>query len=110
MLQTDGQTGYPSVDRPWTKYYKNKPLREFDVEQCTYQLLYELNKENLDKVALNFMGIRGNSWSYKEMFDLSEKLSDAFIRCGVKAGETVVIATVSGFEEPLCFFCTEGSS
>ena len=96
-------TGYPSIDKPWTKYYREESLREFSVDQCCYQLLYELNKNNLNYNALNFMGIKGNSWTYNEMFELADKLTDAFIKYGVKAGDTVIVATVSGLEEPLCF-------
>ena len=96
------QTGYPSVDKPWVKYYREKPIREFNVEQCTYQLIYELNRNNLDSNAINFMGIAGNSWTYREMFSLADRLSNSFLKEGVKQGDTVLIATISGLEEALC--------
>lgn len=47
-------TGYPSIDRPWLKYYSaeaiNTPLPE-----CTiYEYLVDNNKNHLDDIALIF--------------------------------------------------------
>ncbi len=54
-MQTEKKlTGYPSIDKPWLKYYsdeaKNTPLPE-----CTiYEYLWENNKDHLNDVALNY--------------------------------------------------------
>lgn len=40
-------TGYPSVEKPWRKYYRETELRQFNVNQTLYQLLWEANQENL---------------------------------------------------------------
>lgn len=101
-INEQGRTGYPSIDRPWIKHYRETPMRIFNTEQNTYQLIIEANQSNLDSNAINFMGIEGNSWTYREMFELEKQLANAFIRQGIKVGETVLIATVSGLEEPLC--------
>ena len=97
----DNMTGYPSIDKPWLKSYPNKPIREFNTSQKFYTLLEEANKDDLNNEAINFMGFKGNSWSYKELFELTNQLADAFVQYGIKENETVLVATVSGMDEAL---------
>lgn len=52
MMNTDEMTGYPSIDKPWLKYYSkefiNKPLKK-----CTvYQNVYTSNSEHMSDIAL----------------------------------------------------------
>lgn len=94
-------TGYPSVDRPWTKYYRDTPIRKFNAEQKFYSLLESVNKDNLNSLAVNFMGFEGNVWTYKELFSLTNQLADSFLRAGIKENNTVLVATVSGMDETL---------
>ncbi len=47
MMNADEMTGYPSIDKPWLKYYSkefiNKPLKK-----CTvYQNVYTSNSEHM---------------------------------------------------------------
>lgn len=45
-------TGYPSIDKPWLKYY-NKEAIETDLPQCTmYEYLWQNNKNHLDDISL----------------------------------------------------------
>ena len=97
----NNKTGYPTVDKPWLKYHREKLLREFDVNQTFEQLLKVSNRDNLSSNAINFMGFEGNSWTYRELFRQANKLADAYRKNGVKEGSTVLIATVSGMEEAL---------
>lgn len=45
MFGTEKQkTGYPSIDKPWLKFY-DKALNESDIPECSaYHLLYQNNK------------------------------------------------------------------
>lgn len=95
-------TGYPSVEKPWRKYYRETELRQFNVNQTLYQLLWEANQENLDAPALNFLGIEGNTWTYRELFHQADCLAGAFQKNGVKEGDTVLVVTISGPEEAMC--------
>lgn len=94
-------TGYPSIDKPWLKYHKKQPIREFNVNQTFVDLLKDVNKNNMNSVALNFMGLAGNIWTYRQLFSQANKLADAFVKRGIKQGDTVLISTVSGVDEAL---------
>ncbi len=53
ITQTEHElTGYPSVDKPWLKYY-DKALTEEDIPKCSaFRMLYERNKDYLTDTAL----------------------------------------------------------
>lgn len=95
-------TGYPSIDKPWLKYHRSKPIREFNVNQKFYRLIEAANRENLDLDAIEFMGFSGNTWTYRELFSLTNQMADALSNAGVKQGDVVLVATVSGMDEALC--------
>ena len=47
-------TGYPSIDKPWLKYYSEEAIHA-PLPECTiYEYLWENNKDHLDDVALNY--------------------------------------------------------
>ena len=49
-------TGYPSIDKPWLKYYSEEALNT-PLPECTvYELLWEKNKDHLDDIALMYFG------------------------------------------------------
>lgn len=49
-------TGYPSIDKPWLKYYSEEAVSA-PLPECTmYELLYSNNKERLNDIALNYYG------------------------------------------------------
>lgn len=101
MLTEKNLTGYPSIDKPWEQHYRKTPIREFNVSQKFYTMLESANNDNLNGVAVNYMGFKGNTWTYKELFQLVNQLADAYLKCGVKENDTVLLATVSGMDEAL---------
>lgn len=49
----DRQTGYPSVDKPWLKYYSDEALNT-EMPRCTaYDYLWKSNKDYLDCIVKN---------------------------------------------------------
>ena len=47
-MNQENLTGYPSVDKPWLKYYSKEAI-EANVPECTvYQNIYDHNKEHLE--------------------------------------------------------------
>lgn len=85
-------TGYPSIDKPWLKYYSedaiNAPLPE-----CTiYEFLYENNKDHLDDVALIYFG---RKITYGALFTHINKCESALYKIGVKPNDIVTIALPS---------------
>ena len=77
---------------PKEKYYRNKPVREFDLNQTMYSTVFEQNKENMDIDAIGFLGYRSTYRGLKQNID---RLADAYCKAGVKEGDTVAICTIN---------------
>lgn len=81
-------TGYPSVDKPWLKYYSKEAVNE-PLPECTmYEYLWENNKNHLEDVALTYFN---KKITYEEMFAMIGKTARAFLSIGVKSGDVVTV-------------------
>lgn len=81
-------TGYPSIDKPWLKYYSQEAINE-PLPECTmYEYLWENNKDHLDDVALVYFK---KKITYGEMFAMIDKTARAFLSIGVKSGDVVTV-------------------
>ena len=94
-------TGYPSIDKPWMKYYSeeaiNKPLPD-----CTiYEHLWENNKEHLEDIALIYFG---NKISYRSLFENINLVANSFKALGVKKGDIVAMCVTNTPEMVYCFY------
>lgn len=93
--------GYPSVDKPWLKYYSEEAINA-SLPECTmYELLWENNKEHLDDIALRYFE---RKISFGEMFDNIEKATKAFSAIGLKRGDIIIMATVTTPETIYAFY------
>ncbi len=91
-MNKEKMTGYPSIDRPWLKYY---PGGEADavLPECTiYQYLYQQNKDFCEDTALNYFD---RKISYGKLFENIADTAKAFRAIGVKKGDVIVLATVT---------------
>lgn len=75
-----------------SKYHRNTPIKEFDLNQTLYSLVTNENRNNQKNKAIIFLGF---SKTYGELFNDVEKLADAYIKAGVNYGDTVAICTIS---------------
>lgn len=92
MISTERQTGYPSIDKPWLKYYSEEAVNA-PLPECTmYELLWQNNKCHLEDIAINYYG---RKITYGEMFDGIERTAKSFSKLGVKKGEIVIICAVN---------------
>ena len=96
-----GLTGYPSIDKPWLKYYSveaiNAPLPE-----CTiYEYLWENNKDHLNDIALIYFG---RKITYKILFNNIDKVARSFSAIGVKQGDIVAMCITNTPESIYCFY------
>lgn len=83
-------TGYPSIDKPWLKYYTEEDLAII-VPQCTiYQNIFDRNKDFLDDVAILYYG---NKIRYKTLFSEVEVCAKALRRIGIRPGDCVTLCT-----------------
>ncbi len=81
-------TGYPSIDKPWLKYYTEEAINAVAPECSIYENIYNSNKNYLSDVALMFFG---KKITYKTLFEEIEKTAKAFVSSGVKCEDSVVI-------------------
>ena len=94
-------TGYPSIDKPWLKYYSNEAINT-PVPSCTaYEFIWENNIDHLSNTAINYFG---RTITYQELFDNIEHSASAFTAIGVKAGSIVVMSTVTTPETLYAFY------
>ena len=85
-------TGFPSIDKPWLKYYSEEAIQA-ELPECTiYEYLWGNNKNHLSDTALIYFD---KKFSYKELFEEIEKTAKALIAMGIKEGDVVTVITVS---------------
>ncbi len=84
-------TGYPSIDKPWIKYYSEEAINASLPEKTLYQYIYDNNKDYTSNTALNYFG---RKISYAGLFDNIEKAAKAFGAIGIKAGDIVTIMSM----------------
>lgn len=85
-------TGYPSIDKPWLKYYSEKAIDVLLPEYTIYEYLYENNKDYPNDIALEYMG---NKITYGKLFSHIDNSVKALTVLGVKLGDIVTVALPS---------------
>ena len=102
MTEEKKLTGYPSIDKPWLKYYSEEAINA-PLPECTlYDYLLENNKCHTEDIAINYYGCK---ITYSELFRKIDETAAAFYAMGVKAGDTVTVITLSC---PSSVFCLYG--
>lgn len=81
-------TGYPSIDKPWLKYYSEEAKNAKMPKKTVYQNIYDNNYEQLSDVALEYFG---KKITYKTLFENVENTKKAFIANGIKKGDRVIM-------------------
>lgn len=94
-------TGYPSIDKPWLKYYSEEAINKKMPECTMYEYLWESNKNHLHNTALRYFE---HKISFSEMFDNIEKAAKAFTAIGLKKGDIIIMATVTIPETVYAFY------
>lgn len=85
-------TGYPSIDKPWLKYYSDEAISH-PLPECTiYEYFYANNKDFPNDIALEYMG---NKITYGQMFAYIDSCVKSLSALGVKTGDIVTIALPS---------------
>lgn len=79
-------TGYPSIDKPWLKYYSEEAINARIPECTVYQNLYNHNKDYPNDIALMYFG---KKITYEQLFAEVEDAAKAFAAQGVKSGDNV---------------------
>ena len=94
-------TGYPSIDKPWLKYYSEEAINA-PLPNCRiFDYLYTQNKGHDTEVALSYFG---KDTTYGELFAKIDDTAKAFLHIGVKAGDIVSICSVTTPETIYSFY------
>ena len=84
-------TGFPSIDKPWLKYYSEEAIQA-ELPECTVlQYIKNKNTNNLNGIALNYFG---NKITYRDFFENIDKVAKAFFAIGIRKGDIVTIASM----------------
>ena len=94
-------TGYPSIDKPWLKYYSEEAINAKLPEMTMYQYIWENNKDHLSDVALRYYGTK---ITYGKLFEQIKKAASAFYSMGVRAGDIVTIMSMHTPETIVCIY------
>ncbi len=94
-------TGYPSIDKPWLKYYSEEAIKA-PLPECTiYEYLWENNKDYPNDIALDYFD---HKITYGELFKNIEKAAKAFSSLGLQKNDIVIMATVTIPETIYAFY------
>lgn len=80
-------TGYPSIDKPWLKYYSEEHIKAEIPHISAYEYLKRLNKNRLDYIAID--SDVGN-YTYKELFEMIHKTAKSLYKMDSCKGKIVL--------------------
>ena len=94
-------TGYPSIDKPWLKYYAEETIKA-PLPECTmYEHIFSLNKDKLNRTAINYYG---KNISYNKFFESIDYVAGALESIGVKEGDIVTVCMINSPETIVLMF------
>lgn len=85
-------TGYPSIDKPWLKYYSEEDLSKTIPQNNMFDLIWQSNRDYLSNNAIAFFN---KHITYKTLFEEIDKLSKSFWACGIRKGDIVTIIAIT---------------
>lgn len=85
-------TGYPSIDKPWKKYYTEEDINAKLPTGSMFSFLCESNKEHLNMAALNYFG---KKTTFRQLITNIDKTAEAFERLGIHEGEIVALLALN---------------
>lgn len=89
MIPTDRQTGYPSVDKPWLKYYEEDAeyrANNIPLDKTVWDVIEEKLKQNIEIPAIEYFG---RVISRQEFIDNVYLWARAFKALGIKEDEII---------------------
>ena len=85
-------TGYPSVDKPWLKYYTDEMINTPIPECSVYEFLYNRNKDYPQDIAINYFG---REITYAELFKNIDAVTASLIALGIREGDIITVGLPS---------------
>ena len=84
-------TGYPSIDKPWLKYYSEEALNGALPQKTMYQYAFENNQDHLSEIALIYFG---KKITYSKLFENVYNTAKALVSMGIEERDIVTIMSM----------------
>lgn len=94
-------TGFPSIDKPWLKYYSEEQIKREPINKTAYRYLLDENSKYQNDIAIIFMG---RKIKFFEFFENIKKVAQSLKSIGVKKYEPVTICLPNTPESAYLFY------
>lgn len=94
-------TGYPSIDKPWKKFYEEIKHTELFLDTTPYIGLVQNNKDYPDEIAIEYFGTKIKFGDLIRNIDLVAKALEEY---GIKKGDFVTICSTTTPEVIYAFY------
>ena len=101
IMENKNLTGYPSIDKPWLKYYSKEAVSAKIPECSIFEYVWQNNKDHLDDIALIFYN---KKITYGELFKKIDIFAKCFLNIGVKCGDLVTLIMLNQPETVYCLY------
>ncbi len=92
-------TGYPSIDKPWLKYYSEKNI-DFDINKTIYNNFKHVVNNNENNLAV--ISFRtGEKITFGELLNKSDEFANGLVALGVDTHDKVVALTLNSLIDPV---------
>jgi len=82
-------TGYPSIDKPWLKFYDEESIVKNFKPMSIYQLMSSLNIGHGDDIAINYFN---NKITFAELEKNIDIVAKGLLEIGIKKGDIVMMS------------------
>lgn len=93
--------GYPSIDKPWLRYYSREHVEAELPHMSAYEYLKLLNKDNLDLQAIDSME---GTYTYRQLFDIIDATARSLYQMGIEKGRKVMMMLPPISYESILFY------
>lgn len=100
-MENNRLTGYPSIDRPWLKYYSKEAINAQMPNCSIYDYILDRNRDNMNHIAMKYYG---TNITYRQMFRQINRMAGALEKSGIKVGEVVTVCMVNAPETAFLIF------
>ena len=95
-------TGYPQIDRIWTKMYSEEALSAEVPEKTLYEIFCSVADKYPNLPAIHYYNLK--KISYKKLKKQIDIAASAFRKSGIEKGDVVTLSTANTPENVICFY------
>ncbi len=84
-------TGYPSIDKPWLKYYSEEARSLAIPDGSMFDYMYQCNADYPEDIAIEYYG---RTFTYGELFRQINQCARSLTALGIKKGDIVTVQAI----------------